>query len=268
MVKREAFENGILTVRFAGPKLKEHGVAIYDLAQTLIAVQRIVHKGYLATEERLEKGAFPRKEERPALALQLGERRRESDAFALVPILADPLTRQALKQIADYVASGVVGYYVGDVLKRVKNEKDAEKQIFIGAIYSEVVNIANRVDASGGVESISIGAPSIGKETIAAFTPETKDYLATLKGEIYLGRRQTIKGKVYKLYPNTRIVAIRRPGGKKVSVFLDDENFDAIRYRSDNKTMVEFAGHPRYRMGIETKTIDEFDADKVSLLDE
>lgn len=261
--EREAYENGIFTVRFIGQGLDKHGVSIYDLAQTLLAVQRIVHKAYLASNERLEKGAFPRKEEREQLALQLGERRRASDAFALVPLLADPTVQNLLKQVADYVFSGIVGYYVGDVLKRARAEEDGDKQVFIGSIYAEVVNIANRVNASGGVEAISIGAPAIGHETIAAFTPQTKEYLGSLRGEVYLGRRMKIKGKVYKMYPSSKIVAIKRAGGKNVDIFLNEVDFDSIRYHPETNPCFLFHGRPRYKLGIETKEVSEFEADKI-----
>lgn len=263
MKAREAYENGIFTVRFIGEGLKTRGVSIYDLAQTLLALQRLVHKAFLASNDRLEKGAFPVREERESLALQLGERRRTSDAFALVPVLTDPMVYEALKNLANYVASGIVGYYVGDILKRARGESDANKQLYIGSIYAEVVNIANRVEASGGVESISIGAPSLGRDVIASFTPETKEFVGSLRGEVYLGPRKTIKGRVYKLYPASKIVAIRRSGGKTVSIFLNDEDFDQIRYHKDNNPLVHFSGRPRYQLGIETKVITEFESDSV-----
>src|SRR5690606_2773421 len=165
--------------------------------------------------------------------------------------------------VADYVISGVVGYYVGDVMRRARSEPDGDKQIFIGSIYTEVANIVNRIDASGGVESISIGAPALGKETIAAFTPETKDYLTSLRGEIYLGKKMSIKGKVYKLYPSSKIVSIRRSGGKKVDIFLDETDFETIRYHPEENPYFIFTGRPRYKLGIETKEITDFEADEI-----
>ena len=59
---------------------------------------------------------------------------------------------EALRKAFDYVISGVVGYYTGDVIERLKNEKDDNKKIFIGAIHTEVANIVNRIDTIGGVE--------------------------------------------------------------------------------------------------------------------
>lgn len=266
MNEREKYENGLFTIRFIGDELKLHGVNIYDLSHSLLAIQRIVHKAHLSIENRLVKGAFPDKQMRQQLALQIGERRRSSDAFALLPILIDPNVQAYLKKVADYVFSGIVGYYVGDVLDRLKKEKDVNKQIFIGSIYTEVANIVNRIDASGGVESISLGSPALNRETIAAFTPQTKDYLSHLKNEIFLGNYQEIRGRVYKLYPNSNIVGIRRSGGKNVSIFLSDVNFESIRYLKVSSPLFSFKGRPRYQFGVETKIISEFEADEIEYI--
>ena len=98
-------------------------------------MQRNVHKPHLFFEDRLVKGSYPDKEFRKRLALQIGERRRESDAFSLLTMISDPLVNQYMLKIADYVASGTVGYYVGDVIDRLRREPDSNKQIFIGSIY-------------------------------------------------------------------------------------------------------------------------------------
>ena len=242
MNKREKYENGILSLRFTGEGLSSHGVSIYDLGESLLALQRIVHKAYLAKQGRLYKGSYPKKEEREVLALQLGERRRSSDAFALVPILADPQVREAMKGLCEYIISGIVGYYTGDLLDRVRKEKDDNKRIFIGSIYTEVANIVNRVDTVGGVQGISLGSPALERETVAAFTSGTKDYLRELQDETYLGSYQEIKGRVYKLYPASKIVGIRRAGGNTVTVFLNDSDFDKVRYIKETNPLFLFKG--------------------------
>ena len=263
MHQRERFENGLYSIRFVGEELAHRGVSIYDLSNSLLAIQRIVHKAHLSLEDRLVKGAFPDKEHRHQLALQLGERRRQSDAFALIPILNDPQIQQYMLKLADYVASGLVGYFVGDVINRVQDEPDHNKQIFIGSIYTEVANIVNRIDGAGGVEAINIGLPSMQRETIASFDSGSKDYLAAIKGEIVLGGYQEIKGKVYKLYPASNIVAIRRGGGRTVSIFLNEADFDRIRYHRENNPMFIFKGRPRFQFGVETKVVSEFVADDI-----
>src|SRR5690606_19685943 len=115
-MNRESYENGLLTIRFIGEELHVRGVSIYDLSTSLLAVQRIMHKAYLAQEGRLEKGAFPDKEEREILALQLGERRRASDAFALVSLLSDPAIQAQVSKVVDWVCGGLISYYTGKVI--------------------------------------------------------------------------------------------------------------------------------------------------------
>lgn len=263
---REQFESGVLSIRFIGEDLGERGVSIYDLSHSLLAIQRIVHKAHLSMEGRLVKGAYPDKQHREELALQLGERRRQSDALSLVPILADPQTREYLFKLVDYVLSGMVGYYVGDVITRLRSEKNPDRQLFIGSIYTEVANIVNRVEATGGVEAISIGAPALGRETVASFDANTKSYLNHLKNEIYLGTHQEIQGRVYRMYPASNIVAIRRAGGRTVSIHLSDENFDRIRYHRETNPLFLFKGRLRYQFGVETKAITEFEADDIEHL--
>ena len=163
MQDREKYENGLLTVRFIGDDLGSRGVNIYDLGESLIAIQRIVNKAYLASNDRLIKGAYPSKEERQFLSLQVGQRKRLSDAFALLPVIADPAIQQAMIKVMDWVISGVVGYYIGDVLNRVREEKDPNKRILIGSIFTEISSIVNRITASGGVSAISLGSPLLGK---------------------------------------------------------------------------------------------------------
>lgn len=267
MNRREKFENGIFTIRFIGPELQAHGVSIYDLSHSLLSIQRIVHKAHLAITDSLIKGAFPDKQARQILALQVGERRRESDAFALIPMLSDPTVQEYIIKVAEYVISGVVSYYVADVLGSLKKEKDNNKKIFIGSIYTEVANIVNRIDTSGGVESISLGSPALNKKTIASFNAESKQYLSDIKGEMFLGSYEEIKGRVYKLYPASKIVAIRRGGGRTVSIFLSDEDFDSIRYHKESNPLFIFKGHPRYQFGVKTKVITEFEADEIEYLD-
>jgi hypothetical protein len=260
---RENFENGLYTIRFVGEDFNHRGVNIYDLGNSLLAIQRIVHKAFLSQEGRLKKGAFPKKEEREMLSLQVGERRRQSDAFALLPVLTDPVVLDYMKELAKYVFSGVVGYYTGNVLDTIHKEKDQDKKIFIGSIYTEIANIANRIDASGSVEGISLGSPLLERETIVSFSSNTKEYLNQLQDEYFLGGYQEVKGHVYKLYPISRKVVIKRAGGNTVNIFLDDQNFDEIRYRRETKPQYIFKGRPKYQFGVVTKTVTHFEADEI-----
>jgi hypothetical protein len=259
------YNESILTVRFMGDDFEEHGVSIYDFSTTMLSMQRIFHKAYLAMNSRLEFAQTPKKEERKSLSLTIGQRKHESDAFGLIPLLSDPTTQALLIKVADYVASGMVGYFVGDVLDRIRKEPDLDRQIFIGSIHAEVVNIVSRIDAAGGVEEILIGAPLGGDPLFCKFTNESKGYLKTLTDEYYLGTYQVIKGNVYRLYPNSRYVTIRRSGGVKVDVLVSEPDFEKIRYYTGKNPLVSFSGRPRFKFGVESKSINLFEADSIQI---
>jgi len=265
--ERERYENGFYSIRFVGESLKVSGVSIYDLSNSLLAVQRIVHKAHLSLEGRLQKGAFPNSKDRRHLALQLGERRRESDAFALVPMLADRETQQYMGTVAQYVIPALIAYYTKSVVQTLSQETDLGRQLFTASIFTEVANIINRVDASGGVEGISIGTPALNRDTVIAFDAGTKDYLNHLKGEVALGAYQEIQGRVYKLYTKSKIVSIRQTAKKIVDIhFEKKEDFDTIRYTRSSSPMFIFRGRPRYQFGVETRTISDFVAEEIEFV--
>ncbi|MGE3298052.1 MAG: hypothetical protein AB7I68_11975 [Porticoccaceae bacterium] len=254
------YEESLFTVRFVGPKLDTVGVGIYDLGLTLVAFQRLVHKAYLAKTDNVRKGAFPEKNQRQELSLQIGERRRESDAFGLIPIITDPMALQTLMYCADAVFNGVVGYYSGKVIERLRNEKDETKKLFIGSIYSEVTNIISRIDGGSAINGIEINAPSLPNAQPLLFDEAKKEQINALGNERFLGETQEITGDVFKLYPNSRIVSIRKSKRGKCTVFLESDLFDKIRYAEPGQSKVKFTGRPRYALGVETKTITEFEA--------
>ena len=71
---------------------------------------------------------------------------------------------------------------------------------------------------------------------------------------------------MYKFYPNSNLVGIRRSGGSTVSVWLNEEDFDVIRYLKVSNPMFCFKGHARYKFGVETKQVSEFEADEIEYI--
>ncbi|MEY4705257.1 MAG: hypothetical protein RL042_1462 [Nitrospirota bacterium] len=254
------YEDSLLTVRFVGKGLGERGVGIYDLGLTLIAFQRVVHKAYLIEKERFKRGAFPVTKEREWLSFQIGERKRQSDAYALIPIVTDPAFVSSVSYIADSVFNALLGYYTGKILDGDKFNESERQVIINGAIYAEVVNIVGRIEASGGVEKIEIGAPGLDRREVVSFDASHKEFISSLKNKYSLGKVQTIVGRVFKLYPDSKIVQIRRPGHGKCTIFLDGSNFDKIRYSQSADLTVTFSGRPRYPFGVDSQSIAEFEA--------
>jgi hypothetical protein len=257
------YENSLFTVRFIGDGFETHGVSIYDFGLTLVAFQRLINKTYLLNEGRLEKGRFPRMTERTSLALQIGERKRQSDAFALLPMLATPEVLQTLKFLGESLWSGLVGYYVQDIMSRLKREDNDDKRFYIGSINAEVVNIVNRIDASGGLNTLEIGAPGLGIREPVIFTAATKKYVNDLSKETFLGAYQKIRGRLTKLVPSSQMIEIKRAGGIAVKVRLEPKLFEEVRYNKSGINTLEIGGRPIYPIGASSKKISEFEGHDV-----
>jgi hypothetical protein len=78
MLKSDS-NDSVLTIRFVGEQLRTKGLPIYEPGLTFISLQRLVHKAFLASSERLDKGAFPDKAERKMLAFQIQSHEKRSD---------------------------------------------------------------------------------------------------------------------------------------------------------------------------------------------
>lgn len=259
--------SSVLTVRFVGEELKTKGLPIYELGTVFISLQRLVHKAHLAAAARLEKGSTPTKEERKVLALQIHSHEKHSDFYAPVPFLTDPNTFYAVKNALDFVLHGIASYALERVLDVVTGEKDERKQIYIGAIHADVVNIVNRIENVGGCDSIEIGAPPLAPDAVVKFTKTTKAYTHLITDKVFLGAVQVIEGRAFKLYPNIAMVEIRRPGGRTCKAFLDEKNFESVRYGQIKSPYLRITGRPRYRIGMEGKSFDEFEATAVELFE-
>ena len=255
--------DNVLEVRFAGEALDLHGIPIYELGTAFVAIQRMVHKGHLVQDGRWGSGRSPVRAEKELLALHIGERRTGSDWFALLPVLSDPTALLAIKKAVDYVIGGLTSYALGAVLDRARSEPDESRQVFIGAIYADTVNVVNRIGNIGGCETIEISSPAVRPGEVVTFDVDSRDYVRSLEASPYLGPVQTIEGAVFKLYPNMDMGEMRRPGGKKAKVFLNPDDFALVRYRRSQDPRVRVTGRPRYRVGAVGPAFAEFEATSI-----
>lgn len=256
-------------MRFIGGQLDQRSVPIYELGQVFIAVQRLYHKAYLAENGQLEKGAFPNKGKRQNLALQVSVREKRSDFYGLAPFLADPIFQATFKSLTEHVLSGLLAYARQKLLELLKAEQETKKQLYIGSIHAEVVNIVDRIDGTSGCSSILIGSPTFHQGPPIQLDSRTRAYAHDVSGEYYLGQVQTMRGDVYKLYPNILMVEIRRrPGSKKCKLYFSEKDFDRVRYHQIRSPLVTVTGRPRFRIGTERHSFDEFEVTKIETIED
>jgi len=85
-----------------------------------------------------------------------------------------------------------------------------------------------------------------------------------LKNQPVLGELQDIKAKVIRLDTYNLTAEVRRENGKLVKMNLEPKDFETIRYKASQNTVVTFTGRPILRLGARTR-YKEFEAHSVSL---
>jgi len=249
----------ILWLRFIGGELDVKALPIYELGTVLIAFQRIINKAYLYEKETLSKGAKLTPAERQNYALQIGAHQKSSDEYGFISFITDPVVVNHIKTL---VIDGLVAlgaYALGKAVAK-KNENPPPNQYFIGTIYNEVTVINDRIENIGGVDSIEMRAGE-GIDVIpVSFNVETQSYVRQLKNETFRGEMQSLEGTITKLFPNRMIAEIKIEPNYYTKVFMNDADFDIVRYKTRTGDIIKFTGRPIYRLGQKTTKIREFEA--------
>lgn len=257
-------------LKFIGEELDVRSVPIYELGDSLMAIQRIVNKTFLFNNHRLRKRAQLTDEERRTLALQIGEHRKSSDLYALLPFAADPTLQRYLGELLK-IGLGTLGKYALRSVLRDSDKKspsitagDLDHSILIGAIYAETVQLTNHIDNVGGIRAIEL-IPQGFRMPRVHLDQDTQKYVRGIVNESYTGRRTSISGEVKHLSPERLLAQVRVARGWEVRVALSEENFRFVRYSTEPSQRLTFTGHPIIRLGRDPTGFEEFEADGVSL---
>ena len=234
--------NNTLWLKFSGDELDIRSVPIYELGDVLIAVQRIIHKSYLANVDRQRNYAHLTQDERRRLSLQIQDRRKSSDLYGLVPFLTDgaiqgyvfDLIKTGLGALAKYAlkqAFSEPGPKEGS--RTVTQEiRDVRGSMLTGAIYAETVQITNHINNIGGVEKIDFIVGDPHSAPVASFDPDVQAYVRKLATSRYFGERTEIEGYLTKIHANRRTVEIKAGPKRYIEVHVSDDDFATIRYRT------------------------------------
>jgi len=261
-MEKIVYEFQALDLKFSGPDLATSNLPIYDLGITLVAMQKLIHKGHLASLGKFEKGKKLTKKERIDLSLQIGVHQKSSDFYGLIPFLSDPANHEILKTSLGWVFSGLKLYAGKKIKSYFEEDKIDNRKQFVCYIYGDVMNVVNRVGSGGGTESIQISMPAYSPEPITIDT-SVRDYVREIGQQIILGPVTTIRGPVQKMYTASKIVTIFIKGNQKCSIFMTSEQFDSVRYDQADRPVLVVVGRPRFRLDQE-QFFEEFEAISVS----
>lgn len=252
----------LLTLKFEGPQLSTRSLPIYELASSLIAIQRIVHKAALFADGKLEKGVHLSTQRREALALQISTHKKSSDLWGLAPYLTDPALGPVFQGL---VVAGLtaLGAYVGNKIGKKDVPKD---QVLIVNIFPEIRQLADRVGNIGGVDRIELLGPGVTTGNGLVIDVATQEYVRGLEHKLVSGKTMIISGVVTRLLPQSLRLDLEDAPGHYVRVALDDKLFEKVRRLPVlMERQIKFEGTPLYRLGDTNSGVQEFRADRVIL---
>lgn len=263
-----------LWLKFSGKELDVRSVPIYELGDTLVAIQRIIHKTYLFKNDRLKKNAHLTQDERQRLSLQISERKKSSDLYALTPFAADPVLQEYLCTLLKVGLGALTKYALQSVLTDATKKKqgttsiqarDVEGSVLVGAIYAETVQITNHIHNIGGIESIELIPSSNLNVSPVTITTETQKYVREIVNESYRGAHEEIVGYVTRLHPNRLLADIKLAPTRYVKVGLNEDAFRFVRYNTEPEQQLRFKGYPIVRLGKDMAAFQEFEAESVEV---
>lgn len=260
-------EPGLL-VKFSGEDLDVRGVPIYELGDTFISLQRIVHKAYLFERGRLTAGTPMRRSERQQLSLQIVDRERSSDLYVLAPFLADPGVREliagalqvGMKSLLDYGLKRVLGDgRHADQSPSVAAE-NVDGSFLAGAIYADTVNITNHINNIGGIDTVEFRPTGPVHARPVTFDETTQTYVRELANEVVYGPEQDVIGYVTRLHPNRLMAEIKVAPSHYVRVHMSEDMFKYVRYATEAEELLLFRGRPVLRLGKDNLKVTEIEA--------
>lgn len=273
--KEISFEESLIQLRFIGEELESKSVPIYDLGVSLIAVQRMLHKAYLAQLGFLGESSLLSKNQRLELSLQIGARKNASDGYGLIPLFSDPAVIKSIETILPIVFSALGQY----ILKRMETNKDKpdknqsqdstnnrqfDEQLFAGNIYAEVVQVAERIENNGVIKNIELSTNRKVESRKLVINADIKKYLKSLKDQQVFGKFQDISGTVKTIDEANNIVEVNVPVRRTIKVHLNDKDFEIVRYEAKRHATIMFSGYPILLIG--QNRYKAFEAHSVKIL--
>lgn len=265
-----AGEGPLLTIRFTGPTLNEQSVPIYDLAETLLAIQGIINKAALHKDGRLEKGARLRAAERERIALRIVSHRKSSDVWLLGSALTDPSFGPILQGLI-VVGLAAVGSYVGKKVfgtgEQAKHQAREPQtiQVLVVNIFPEIRTLTHRIRDDGEIDGIELLDAKSTSEKSLVITRETQHYVKEIENQKVPGNRCKIVGHIMRLHLQSCHLDLEERSGHKLRINMPSELFEQVRRLASLRVDVVFEGVPLYKLGNLSSKFDEFNAERLLL---
>jgi len=259
VINKNDDDSGLITLRFLG-ELNGETVPIYDLGQSLVAIQRIVHKAHLSEVGQLTWAAKLPREQRQRLALRVARHEEGSDVYQLVALLDNPGIQAYLAGLA-VVATTALARYVEKLVvpsASASLEGTDSQSILSAGVYNEVEQLVNRIGQLGNVAEIEFSTSREGKRLRVTLNESTRDYVRAIKSESAHGPLQEIRGTISVLHTDQAVVELRINKKRTIWTHMERADFEILQYHVRRREKIALEGWPIYRLGSSVEKFREF----------
>lgn len=271
-----SYEDSLIQLRFLGPSLENRSVPIYDLSQSLIALQRSIHFTYAVLKDDPSSNYMFPKEMRANLALQICGQKKASDGYGLIPIITGD-NLEVFKDTVGFCIS-ILGCYSRHLtLDEIRNTTVTlpsgvlitgnKMMMGVAACFNQVYQFGQRISGIGGICETEIQSGDDQIKQGAKFDDSTKGYIKALTDVEALGDPIWVYGVVDVIYPQTQIVKIKTTKGQSIVIYADDIGIKEIKEDPRRTVIIECYGEPRFKFGMESKFFDRIHAMHINVLE-
>lgn len=253
-------------LRFVGPQFKTKGVAIQDLGEIFITLQRMVYKAYFIQRKHSFRKAVPSDAERKLLALEIGERKRGSDIYQFVwqAVQTAQTMPIDLQDLTTQIAAALVLIGGGRIWNIVTKPHKEPVDFLAIALYNEVEELSDRIGRAGGIKKIEIHLE--GHSPIVIDSKSKAEIKALRRNAHWAKKRQTLEGDVIAPHTIGEDYATVRVGMERIKVHFKTKTLfrEMMRVLGVNSTThFCFTGRPRLMINFDPERFVEFFAEKV-----
>lgn len=255
-----------ISLHFDGAQFKTRGVPIQDLGESLVLIQRMVHKAYFIHEKQSFKKAVPSAAERRYLAMEIAERKRGSDIYQLAWLTRDVLdniSAGALQGISGEIASALMLLTANKIWELIRKRKRQPVDLLAISIFNELEDLTNRVGRENGIRKIEIHFA--GKRNAVVIDAKMRDEIKGAKKLLKKGSLQPLECDVIAPHTIGQDYAFVRVGTDRIKVYMKRAVFkDMMRILGVEPTArLQFEGRPRLMIDFDPDRFVEYYADSV-----
>ena len=253
-----------IQIHFKGKSLDDRSVPIYELGESLIAIQRIVQRAYLIVSENDQQKSIHRVSTRENLALQIVRQEKGSDVYILDWFMkaVAAIPPGVIEKTLELLFSAGVTFVTEQVIGRNGLNRKAS------LLLNDYLVLSNRIGTVGKIEEIEIYVKN--KKDPIIISKKMKEYISHIREETITKRDLSFIGAVTTVHVTSRqfvdVLPDKFAHRVKVTVANSDD-FDMILETSakNKKANYRFNGFTQIKPGEDPVFFETFIATEITI---